>query len=105
MESMDTGTKIVILIAAIVGLGTAVIAYRTAKLKHDNEVQGVSGGTTKREPGPFDDMFKVLGVFGAVLGPMLMIFLVYGIFAGGITLISAIPSSFSLVILQRKTSR
>jgi hypothetical protein len=91
--TMDLGTKIVVLIAASIGLGTAVILYRAAKLKHDSEAHGATGGATKREPRPFDDMFKVLGSFGAVLGPMLMIFLVYIIFASGFRFISAFSSS------------
>jgi hypothetical protein len=95
---MDLGTKIVVLIAASIGLGTAVILYRAAKLKHDSEAHGATGGATKREPRPFDDMFKVLGSFGAVLGPMLMIFLVYIIFASG----DVPENSQTAVVMDRK---
>lgn len=87
---MDTGTKIVVFLAAIIGLASAIIAYRTAKLKHDSEASGSGGGKITQQPGPLDNMFAMIGAFGAVLGPMLLFMIVFG--AGKI--ISAIPSSF-----------
>lgn len=87
---MDTGTKIVIFLAAIIGLASAVIAYRTAKLKHDNEASGLGSGKVKQQPGPLDNMFAIIGAFGSVLGPILLFMIVFAV--GKI--ISAIPSSF-----------
>src|ERR1700682_1753225 len=88
---MDLGTKIVVLVASLVGLVTAVVAYRTARLKHEKEATGTAGNV-KRQPGPFDDMLEILGSFGAVLGPMLAIYVVYFLIAGGIKVLSTGPS-------------
>jgi hypothetical protein len=80
---VDFGTKVVLLLAAVIGLITALIAYRTAKLKHDNEQRAPHTAVSKREPGPFDDMLSMAGAFGTVLVPIALIFIVYFVFVGG----------------------
>ena len=88
---MDFGTKVVLFLVSVIGLGTALVVFRTARLKHDKEAFG--GGAIKQPLGPFDDMFKTIAAFGAVLVPMLMLFGTVALFVAGVKLLIWIPSA------------